>query len=153
MNRHNNGQIRIQSGGEKHSTGHYNEKRWNSSKTLVLGELWEGLGRVGWCGSWDRKGSEGSLPLLEVLCMQNRCLTSFMISNSFKLPLQWLFVFCLPHLYLFYTEIKKKNNHAITSADWTFKIITFQRNRFFPHWKLANVKLILKEKLGPYHIS
>lgn len=83
-------------------------------------------------GSWDRKECEGSLPLLEVLCTQNWCLTGFTISNSFKLPLQWLFVFCLPHLYLFYAEIKKKNNHTITSADWTFKIITFQRNSFLP---------------------
>lgn len=36
--------------------------------------------------------------------------------NSVQLPLQWLFVFCLPHLYLFYTEIKKKNNQAIIST-------------------------------------
>lgn len=36
--------------------------------------------------------------------------------NSVQLPLRWLFVFCLPHRYLFYTEIKEKNSWAITSA-------------------------------------
>lgn len=51
-----------------------------------------------------RRRCEGSLPLLEVMDVQNRCLTGFTISNSFKLPLQWLFVFCLPHLYLFETD-------------------------------------------------
>lgn len=113
------------------SQEHY-DRRWQSW-TLVLWEHRRAPDTAGARPGWWRSRRVKDLKevfLKEVTCMQNWCLTGFMISNSFKLPLQWLFVFCLPHLYLFYTEIKKKHNHAITSADWTFKIISFQRNNF-----------------------
>lgn len=110
----------------------YYERRQKSWKTLVFWEHRGVLKIAGWAGWW-RGGTVKDLKevfLKEGTRMQNWCLTGLMISNSFKLPLQWLFVFCLPHLYLFYIEIKKKNNQAITSAAWTYKIITFQRNNF-----------------------